>query len=100
MLSDNPSPYEVTDSELEGDNIVAYDTETSHHTTIADRHGLRRKQRLRHEHCEHRCQKDCRARGASLPLFKNSSKEGATTYIDWRNSVDELITDKLDEKRI
>ena len=33
-------------------------------------------------------------------MFKNSSKEGATTYIDWRNSVDELITDKLDEKQI
>ena len=39
-------------------------------------------------------------RGATLPLFKNSSKEGATTYIDWRNSVDELIADKLDEKWI
>ena len=36
-------------------------------------------------------------RGISLRLSKNSSKEGATTYIDWRNSIDELITDKLDE---
>ena len=44
VLSDNPSPYEVTDLESEGDDIVAYDTETSHHTTIADRHWLRRKQ--------------------------------------------------------
>ena len=43
-LSDNPSPYEVTDLESEGDDVVAYDTETSHHTTIADRHQLRRKQ--------------------------------------------------------
>ena len=34
------------------------------------------------------------------PLFKNSSKEGATPYIDWRNCVDELVTDKLDEARI
>ena len=100
MLSDNPSPYEVTDSELEDDDIVAYDSETSHHMTIADRHRLRRKQWLRHECHEHRCQKDHWARGASLPLFKNSSKERATTYTDWRNSVDELIADKLDQKRI
>ena len=100
VLSDNPSPYEVTDSESEGNDVVAYDTETSHHTTIADRHQLRRIQRLRHECREHRCQKDHQARGASLLLFKNSSKEGATMYINWRNSVDELIADKLDEKRI
>ena len=33
-------------------------------------------------------------------LFKNSSKEGATPYIDWRNCVDELVADKLDEARI
>ena len=99
-LSDNPSPYEVTDLESEGDNVVAYDTETSHHMTIADRHWLRRKQWLRHKGHECRCQKDCWARGSSLPLFKNSSKEGATMYIDWRNSVNELIADKLDEKQI
>ena len=34
-------------------------------------------------------------RGATLPLFKNSTKEGAMTYIDWRNSVDELVQDKV-----
>ena len=99
-LSDNPSPYQVTDSELEGNDVVAYDIETSHHMTIANRHWLRRKQWLRHEHHECRCQKDCWARGASLPLFKNTSKEGATMYIDWRNSVDELIANKLEEKQI
>ena len=31
------SPYEVTDSEEEGDDVVAYDTEDSHQTTVADR---------------------------------------------------------------
>ena len=40
--------------------------------------------------------KDHQARGATLPLFKNSSKEGATKYINWRNSVD----NKLDKKQI
>ena len=99
-LSDNPSPYEVTNLESEGNDVVAYNTETSHHMTVADRYQLPRKQWLRHECQECWCQKDRRARGATLPLFKNSSKEGATTYIDWRNSIDKLITDKLDKKRI
>ena len=100
MLSDNLSPYGVTDSESEGNDVVAYDAETSHHTMVADRHWLQRKQQLRCECCEQQCQKDCQVRGATLPLFKNSSKEGATMYIDWRNSVDKLIADKLDEKLI
>ena len=30
-------PYEVTDSEEEGDDVVAYDTEDSHQMTVADR---------------------------------------------------------------
>ena len=43
-LSDNPSPYEITNSESEGNAVVAYNTETSQHTTVADRHRLWRKQ--------------------------------------------------------
>ena len=35
-----------------------------------------------------------------LSLFKNSSKEGATPYIDWQNCVDELVANKLDEAHI
>ena len=68
--------------------------------TVAERDWLCRKQWLRCECCEYQCQNDCRVRGATAPFFNNSSKEGATTYIDWRNSVDMLIADKLDEKRI
>ena len=49
-----PSPYEVTDSEEEQDNVMAYDTETSHQVMVADRDRLRRRQHLC---CEHReCQ--------------------------------------------
>ena len=103
-MSDNPSPYEVTDSEGkgkgEGDDMVEYDTEMSHHTTIINRHQLRRKQHLRHKHWECHCCKDYQAIRVTFPLFKNSSKEGATMYIDWYNSVDELIADKLDWKCI
>ena len=71
-LSDNPSPYEVTDSESEGDDIVAYDTETSHHTTIADRHWLRRKKQLRHECHECRHQKDHCTRGHPFRCSKTA----------------------------
>ena len=93
----NSLPYEVADSEEEGNDVVAYDTEDSHQTTVADRNRLRKRHSQRREcqHCRERCGK-----GATLPLFKNSSKEGATPYINWRNCVDELVADKLDEARI
>ena len=94
------SPYEVTDSEEEGDDVVAYDTEDSHQTTLADRNRLRKRQRQRRERRERQCWRERRGNGAMLPLFKNSSKEGATPYIDWRNCVNELVADKLDEARI
>ena len=49
---------------------------------------------------EKKKQREHRARGVTLPLFKNSTKEGATTYIDWCNSVDELVQDKVGVKCI
>ena len=39
-------------------------------------------------------------RGVTLPLFKNSMKEGTTTYINWHNSVDELVQDKISVEHI
>ena len=33
-------------------------------------------------------------------MFKNSSKEGATPYVNWRNCVDEMIAEKVDEDRV
>ena len=33
-------------------------------------------------------------------MFKNSSREGATPYVDWRNCVDEMIAKKVDEDRV
>ena len=47
-LSD-PSPYDVTDLEEEYDNVMAYDTENSHQTTIANRNQQRRKEKQCHE---------------------------------------------------
>ena len=57
----DPSPYEVTDSEEEHDDIVAYDTETSHRTTVADRDRLRRRQCLCCEcrECQRCKERDC-----------------------------------------
>ena len=80
---DDSSPYEVTDSEEEGDDIVAYDMEDSHQMTVADRNRLRKRQRQQREHREHQHWRERHGKGATLPLFKNSSKEGATPYIDW-----------------
>ena len=77
------SPYEASDSEEESDDVVAYDTETSHHMTVADRNRQRKKQKQCWDHRERKKQRARRACGATLPLFKNSTKEGATTYIDW-----------------
>ena len=97
----DPSPFEVTDTEDEDrDNVVEYDTETSHQVTVAERNKQRKKQQQRRDHREHQRRKERLAKGATLPLFKNSSKEGATHYVDWRNCVDEMVADKLDEKRI
>ena len=97
----DPLPYEVTDTEDEdGDDVIEYNTENSHQVTVADRNRQRRKQQQQRECRERQRHKERLAKGATLPLFKNSSKEGATPYIDWRNCVNELIADKLHEKRI
>ena len=89
------SPYEAYDSEEESDDVVAYDTETSHLMTVANRNRQWKKQQQHRDRCEKKKQRECRARGVTLPLFKNSTKEGTTTYIDWCNSVDELVQDKV-----
>ena len=99
-LPADPSPYDVTDSEEEQDDVVEYDTEASHQVMVAERDRLRRRQRLCRERRERQRRKERLRKGSTLPLFKNSSKEGATPYIDWRNCVDEMIAEKVDEDRV
>ena len=94
------SPYDAYDSEEESDDVIAYDTETSHHTTVADCNRQRKKQRQCRDWRKRNKQRERWAWGATHPLFKNSAKEGAMTFIDWRNSVDELVQDKVGEDRI
>ena len=93
-------PYEAYDSEEESDDIVAYDTEMSHLTTVTDRNCQWKKQQQCWDGHEKKKQRERRARGATLPLFTNSTNEGATMYIDWCNSVDELVQDKVGMERI
>ena len=88
-------PYKAYDSEEESDDVVAYDTETSHLMMVADRNHQRKKQQQRQDWREKKKQRERRARGVTLPLCKNSMKEGATMYIDWRNSVDEPVQAKV-----
>ena len=94
------SLYDASDSEEDSDDMVAYDTETSHHTVVADRNWQRKKQQQCWEHQERKKQRERRVHGTTLSLFKNSSKEGATRYIDWRNCVDELIQDRIGEDQV
>ena len=99
-VTTDASPYEAYDSEEELDNVMAYNTEMSHFTMVADRNHQQKKQQQCRDWCEKKKQRECRARGATLPLFKNSMKEGAMMYIDWCNSVDELVQDKVGMEHI
>ena len=63
------SLYEAYNSEEESDDIVAYDTETSHLMTVADRNCQRKKQQQCRDQHKKKKQRECRARGATLPLF-------------------------------
>ena len=68
------SPYEAYDSEEESDDIVAYDTEMSHLMTVTDHNHQQKKQQQCQDQHEKKKQRERRARGVTLPLFKNSTK--------------------------
>ena len=94
------SLYEAYDSEEESDDVVAYDTEMSHLMTVANCNCQWKKQQQHQDRHKKKKQRECCVREVTLPLFKNSTKEGAMTYIDWCNSVDELVQDKVGVERI
>ena len=82
------------DSETEDwDDIVAYDTETSRYTMVADREHRqahdhhRTNKRRRHE----RCPGYGKAKRLSLPIFRDSTSDNAITYDDWRSDVDNYV---------
>ena len=83
-----------SDSETEDwDDIVAYDTETSRYTTVADweHHWV-------HNHCRtnirlHRERRPGygKAKLLSLPIFWDSTSDNAIIYDDWRSDVDNYV---------
>ena len=75
------------------DDIVAYDTETSRYTTVADQERRRvcdhcRTNKLWH-HEQHLGYS--KAKGLSLPIFRDSTSDNAITYDDWRSDVDNYV---------
>ena len=80
-----------SDSETEDwDDIVAYDTETSRYTTVADWERHRVRDHRRTNKCSHREQRPGygKAKWLSLPIFRDSTSDNTITYKDWRSDVD------------
>ena len=83
-----------SNSETENwDDIVAYDTETSRYTTVADqeRHRARDCRRTNKHRRRERRPGYGKAKWLSLPIFRDSTSDNAITYDDWRSDVDNYI---------
>ena len=86
----------------EWDDIIAYDTETSRYTTVANRE--------RCIACDHHRTNKCRrcewrlgyskTKRLSLPIFWDSTSDNAITYDDWRSDVDNYIREGHSPKLI
>ena len=106
--------YESEGSEGTGTDSTGYSstvTATSHHDMDGtqcsynknhDRRCQKQKHRDRREHrkMNARKQRDCRNGRVVLPLFWESTKEGALTYTDWRLEVEEYIVKKYPRPKI
>ena len=83
-----------SDSETEDwDDIIAYDTETSRYTTVADRErhqACNCRRTNKHLHCE-RHPGYRKAKWLSLLIFRDSTSDNAITYDNWRSDVDNYI---------
>ena len=83
-----------SDSETEDwDDIIAYDTETSRYTTVADRecHRARDCRRTNKRRRHEQRPGYSKAKWLSLPIFRNSTSDNAITYDDWRSDVDNYV---------
>ena len=106
--------YKSEGSEGTGTDSTGYSsmaTATSHHDTDGtqcsntknrDRRCQKQKHRDRWEHrkTNARKQQDRRNGQVVLPLFRESTKEGALTYTDWRLEVEEYIAKKYPGSKI
>ena len=100
MDSSDSTPDDESDDGLDSDDIVAYDTETSCYKTVANR---RRRERRDHRRAMKKERHTRRSRIKShltLPLFRDSKKEDAITYVDWRRQVQALIDHGILAQRV
>ena len=98
-FSDDSPPDDSSD-ELDSDDIVAYNTETSHYTTLADQ-TRREKRDFRRAHKRDRRTQQSRYKSSlTLPLFRDSKKEDAITYVDWCRQVQALIDCRIPARRV
>ena len=111
-----PSKFEYESEGLEGTGTdsTGYSstaTATSHHDTDGTQcsntknHDWRRQKQKHRDRREHRKmnawkQQDRRNGQVVLPLFWESTKEGALTYTDWRLEVEEYIAKKYPRPKI
>ena len=89
--SDTSTDEEPSDDELDSDDIVAYDTETSRYTTVSDRVRRERQDYRRVRKREIRTRRARTKSHLTLPLFRDSKKEDAIMYVDWHQQVQALI---------
>ena len=89
MVLDSESETE----EEEWDDIIAYDTETSRCTTVADHDCCIARDHHRTNKCRHRERHPGygKTKWLSLPIFRDSTSDNAITYDDWRSDVDNYI---------
>ena len=74
--------------------------ETSHYTTLADR-TRREKRDFRQAHKRDRRTRQSRYKSSlTLPLFRDSKKEDAITYMDWCRQVQALIDCGIPARRV
>ena len=91
--SDTASGSESETEVEEWDDIVAYDTETSRYTTVADWEC-----HIAHDHHrtnKHRCREQrpgySKTKWLSLLIFRDSTSDNVITYNNWRSDVDNYV---------
>ena len=98
MASGSESKTEVE----EWDDIVAYDTETSRYTMVADWEC--RRVHDHHRMNKHRCHEwhpgYGKTKWLSLPIFRDSTSDNAIRYDDWRSDVDNYVREGHSAKLI
>ena len=85
-------------------NSNGHDTDRTHRTNISNRNH-RHKQRKRKEHrfrhpTNAKKEEDRRKGKVVLSLFRDSPKEGALTYTDWCQEVEEYLRKRYDDNRV